>query len=116
MFLHRAERKVRKDGTIRWDGRLLEVRPELVSKKVELRYDPSDTKARPRVFENGRFVCDTVELDRYRNARRRRRRDLGEGDPQAEPTGIDPLEQIHKQHYERIRPPRRAPDPNKKED
>jgi putative transposase len=113
VFLHRDRRKVRKDATIRWNGRLLEVRPELVHKTVELRYDPSQPSARPRVFVDGRFVCDTVELNRYRNATRRRRRDLGEPDPKASPTGIDPLQQIQDQHYERTRPPRPTPHPKK---
>jgi transposase InsO family protein len=112
IFLHRAERKVRKDGTIRWGGGLLEVRAELVGKVVELRYDPSDGNARPRVFLHGRFVCDTVPLDRYRNASRLRRRDRGEGDPTAEPTGIDPLALIEREHYERTRPVGRTTDPN----
>jgi transposase InsO family protein len=104
IFLHRAERKVRKDGTVRWGGGLLEVRPELVGKVVELRYDPNEESARPRVFLHGRFVCDTVPLDRYRNASRSRRRDPGAGDPTVEPTGIDPLALIEREHYERTRP------------
>ncbi len=116
VFLHRAKRKVRKDGTVRWDGRLLEVRPELVGKKVELRYDPSDAEARPRVFVDGTFVCDTVELDRHRNATRHRRRNLGQADPSSEPTGIDPLALIEQEHYERTRAPRRLPHNNNNED
>lgn len=110
VFLHRARRKVRNDGTLRWRGQLLEVRAELVGTRVELRYDPSETRARPRVFVDGRFVCDTVVLDRHRNATRRRRRELGRPDPRAEPTGIDPIELIEKQHYERTRGPHRNND------
>jgi transposase InsO family protein len=112
-FLHRAKRKVRKDGTVRFAGKLLEVRPELVGKTVELRYDPIEGNTRPRVFVDGRFVCDTVPLDRYRNATRHRRRNLGEPDPTVEPTGIDPLALIQREHYERTRPPRRSPHGNK---
>lgn len=111
VFLHRASRKVRKDGTLRWAGGWLEVRPELSGKTVELRYDPADPDSRPRVFLAGRFVCDTVPLDRVHNATRHRRRHLGEPDPTVEPTGLDPLAQIAREHYERTRPPRR-PDPN----
>lgn len=109
LFLHRAQRTVRKDGTVRFSGGLLEVRPELVGKKVELRYDPTDRDAHPRVFLDGHFVCDTVPLDRHRNATRHRRRNLGEPDPTVEPTGIDPLALIEREHYERTRPPRRSP-------
>ena len=105
IFLHRAERKVRKDGTVRWAGGLLEVRSELVGRTVELRYDPLEKSARPRVFLEGRFVCDTVPLDRHKNATRYRRRDLGQPDPTVAPTQIDPLALIQREHYERTRPP-----------
>jgi len=104
VFLHRARRKVRKDGTVRFAGGLFEVRPELVGKAVELRFDPSDAEARPRVFLDGRFFCDTVPLDRLRNATRARWRGLGQPDPRALPSGIDPLAQILEAHYERTRP------------
>jgi len=114
VFLHRARRKVRKDGTVRWAGGLFEVRSELVGKKVELRYDPADKEALPRVFVDGHFACDTVPLDRHKNATRRRRRDLGEPDPAVEPTGLDPLALIQQEHYERTRPPRRSSHKNKK--
>jgi transposase InsO family protein len=111
IFLHRAPRLVRKDATVRWAGGFLEVRPELVGKTVELRYNPTDPHAHPRVFVAGRFVCDTVPLDRYKNATRRRHHPPGEPDPTVEPTGIDPLALIQHEHYERTRPPRRSPHP-----
>lgn len=121
VFLHRARRTVRKDGTVRFRGDLLEVRSELVGQKIELRFDPAPDQpdALPRVFVNGRFVCDTVRLDRKKNASRRRRRRLGTAEPTAEPTGLDPLALIRAEHYERTRPiesasPRRQT-PNDKE-
>ena len=60
VFLHREPRKVRNDGTVRFRGAYLEVRPELVGKTVELRYDPTHEAARPQVFFKDRFFCDTV--------------------------------------------------------
>ena len=107
VFLHRAQRKVRKDATVRYAGKLLEVRAELTGKWIELRYDPADPEALPAVFVDGGFVCDTVPLDRYKNARRRRRRNLGEPEPGVEPTGLDPLDLIQREHYQRTRPRRR---------
>jgi transposase InsO family protein len=104
VFLHRERRHVRKDGTVRFHGRLLEVRPELVGREVELRFDPGDDATCPRVFVEDRFVCDTVPLDRLRNASRRRRRLCGESSPDAEPSGLDPLALIEKEHYQRVRP------------
>ena len=91
VFLHRARRKVRNDGTVRWAGRLLEVRADLVGDVVEIRYDPNDLTVRPRVFVDQKFFCDTVPLDRLANAHRRRRRSVGTPPPQFEPTGLDPL-------------------------
>jgi transposase InsO family protein len=104
VFLHRERRHVRKDGTVRFRGGLLEVRPELVGREVELRFDPGDDAACPRVFVEDRFVCDTVPLDRIRNASRRRRRIRGEASPDAEPSGLDPLALIEEEHYQRVRP------------
>jgi transposase InsO family protein len=103
VFLHRERRVVRKDGTVRFGGGFLEVRPELVGREVELRFDPREAAARPRVFVEDRFVCDTVPLDRIRNASRRRRRLRGEAAPDVEPSGLDPLALIEAEHYERVR-------------
>lgn len=113
VFLHRERRVVRKDGTVRFRGGYLEVRPELVQREVELRFDPCDDAARPRVFVEDQFVCDTVPLDRIRNACRRRRRLSGAPAPAVEPTGLDPLALIEAEHYNRVRPvgaPRRLGD------
>ncbi len=103
VFLHRVTRTVRKDGTVRFGGGWLEVRPEL-SGKVQLRFDPSDPQASPRVFVDDRFVCDTVPLDRYKNATRKRRRNLGMPEPQIEPTGLDPLALMQDEHTRRASP------------
>ena len=125
IFLHRERRFVRKDGTVRFRGGFLEVRPELVGREVELRFDPRDGAAHPRAFIEDRFVCDTVPLDRVRNASRRRRHLRGEPAPDAQPSGLDPLALIEAEHYERVRPvgvPRPAPvsptkdDPTEKDD
>jgi transposase InsO family protein len=105
VFLHRVRRHVRKDGTVRFGGRLLEVSPELVGKRVELRFDPHEAAPLPRVFVEDRFHCDTVPLDRIKNASRVRRRVRGQADPRIEPTGLDPLALMEAEHYERGRAP-----------
>jgi putative transposase len=104
VFLHRERRVVRKDGTVRFRGGYWEVRSELVGQEVELRFDPHDETARPRVFIENSFVCDTVPLDRVANASRRRRRVRGQAAPDAEPSGLDPLALIEAEHYDRVRP------------
>jgi transposase InsO family protein len=103
IFLHRDTRKVRKDGTVRWRGGYLEVRAELTGKHVELRFDPADDSALPRVFVDNQFFCDTVPLDRLANMHRRRRRVAGEAEPLAPPTGLDPLALTEDEHYRRTR-------------
>lgn len=103
VFLHRVTRKVRGDGTVRFRGGFLEVRPELVGAKVQLRFDPTDTDALPKVFVHDRFVCDTVPLDRLANNGRKRRR-IRLPVPTLTPTGLDPLAQLEAEHYEHGRP------------
>jgi putative transposase len=104
VFLHREDRLVRKDGTVRFRGGFLEVRADLGQKLVELRFDPADETALPRVFLDGRFACDTVPLDRLKNMTRKRRRIAGEPAPDATKSGLDPLSLIEDEHYRRSRP------------
>lgn len=115
VFLHREIRTVRKDGTVRWRGGFLEVRSELRG-QVELRYDPHDETALPKVFVDDRFVCDTVPLDRLKNMTRRRRRIAGEPAPDATPSGLDPLSQIEDEHYRRTRLSYDGPDDDTEDD
>ena len=105
-FMHRVNRKVRKDGTVRFEGRMLEVRSELVGQTVELRYAPEQKGALPQVFVDGTFVCDTVELDHILNCSRRRRRPAQpatELDPTS--TELDPLQLMQDEHARKIRIP-----------
>jgi len=112
VFLHRESRQVRRDGTIRFRGHYLEVRGELASGKVELRFDPGidfdpeDPTTWPAAYVDGEFACDTVVLDRIANSARRRRRlpKPAEAAP-VEPTGIDPLRQMADEQARLGRPP-----------
>ncbi|MHC4867264.1 MAG: helix-turn-helix domain-containing protein [Planctomycetota bacterium] len=108
IFLHRSRRKVRQDSTVRFGGKLLEVRPELCGLEVELRYDPHSPNKLPQVFVNGEFYCDTVELDLERNSSRRRHRPK-QVRPEPVSTGIDPLKQIQDEYFHRARPPKSLP-------
>ena len=105
IFLHREKRTVRKDGTVRFNRLLLEVIPELVGEVIELRFDPKDAQSLPRVFKENRFVCDTVLLDRIKNAIRKRRRNLGGPEPMVEKSGLNPLTLIEDEHYRRTHLP-----------
>jgi transposase InsO family protein len=101
VFMHRCKRLVRKDGTVSFGGRRLEVLAELCGQRVELRYDPQLEEPRPTVWIEGSFVCDTTPLDLVRNATRRRRTLRVESDSAVEPTALDPLGDLQKAHYER---------------
>jgi hypothetical protein len=103
VFLHRETRKVRNDGTVRYQGKMLEVRPEVMGQKVELRFDPTEPDSLPKVYVHNRFVCDTVVLDRLANNTRERRR-IRLPIPTLTPTGINPLEQMEAEHYQLGRP------------
>jgi hypothetical protein len=104
IFLHRARRTVRKDSTLRFEGKLLEVRPELCGLEVELRYDPERPDRSPWVFIDGEFYCDTVELDPVRNSLGKRRR-IEPREQAAARTGLDPLRQIQDEHHRFARLP-----------
>jgi len=105
VFLHRVTRQVRKDATVSFKGRLLEVRPELARKRVELRFDPSRSDRLPKVFVDSKPFCDTVELDVVRNSSRRRRKVTAETKAERPSTGLDPLQQILTEHDRRGRAP-----------
>jgi transposase InsO family protein len=105
VFLHRERRVVRKDGTVRFRGGFLEVRSSLVGKEVELRFEPFDDLARPRVFLEGKFVSDTVPLDPIANSARRRHRPRNTAAEGILSSGIDPLELIKEEHLCRARLP-----------
>jgi putative transposase len=101
VFMHRARRTVRKDGTVRWRGGFIEVATD-VRGEVELRFDAANPLVLPEVYVDGEFVCDTVALDLHRNATRRRRRIAAPVEAPLEPTGIDVLGDIERVHYERV--------------
>jgi putative transposase len=110
VFLHRERRVVRKDGTVRFGGRFLEVRSGLVGKEVELRFDPFDPSKLPRVFQGGKFLCDTVEVDLVRNAYRRRYRpELPGSQPTPASSGIDPLRLFQEEQLRRAGAPELPP-------
>ena len=114
VFLHRQRRVVRRDGTVRFRGDFLEVRSRLVGREVELRFDSFDQHALPRVFVDGKFVCDTVKLNPQANAYKKRHRPSGSASPAAEKTGIDPLKLMQNEQIKRNTPPADA-NPGEKE-
>jgi transposase len=110
VFLHRERRVVRKDGTVRFAGRFLEVRAGLIGKEVELRFDPFGPEKLPRVFLEGKFFCDTVALDAERNAYEKRHRPKAGGrEPGSLSSGLDPLRLFQEEQLRRARLPEPPP-------
>ena len=62
--------------------------------------DPAAPDKSPMVYVDGAFHCDTRPLDRVANAHGRRRTLPAAPVPDFEPTGLRPLEQLAREHYE----------------
>jgi transposase InsO family protein len=100
IFLHREDRKVRNDGTIRWGGGLYEVPGEYVGMTVELRHAPLQPHEAPWLYVDGERVCQATLLDRIANSTKRRR-EL----PQPEPVPRvlkGPLDYITEEYREMV--------------
>jgi transposase InsO family protein len=74
LFHHRVTRKVRKDGTVSYQGREFEVSYELSGKTVQLVVDPHTETVVGVEDAEGQSLGAATPLDTLANARRRRRR------------------------------------------
>ncbi len=74
IFYHRAERVVRKDGTISWDGKMFEVHHNLVGEKVTLVFNPHTNIAVRVETAFGDNLGAAVLLDLDANLNRKRQR------------------------------------------
>ena len=72
IFLHRHVRKVRKDATVSFQGRFLEVPFELVGNKVVLVVDPHTDSVVAVESTNGKYLGKAVPLDVDANLNRKR--------------------------------------------
>jgi len=100
LFLHRVERRVRRDGTVSYDGRIFEVPYELSGQQVVLVVDPHAGTVVRVQNRTGEPVGAATALDAIANSRRRRSK------PAAEPTAAAPIpgpnliELAHQHHYQ----------------
>jgi len=74
LFHHRVPRKVRRDGTVSYQGREFEVSYELSGKSVQLVVDPHEGTVVGVEDAEGNALGAATPLDATANARRRRRR------------------------------------------
>jgi hypothetical protein len=101
VFLHRAKRTVRKDNTISFDGRRIEVTAVgMAGRKVELRFDPLNAESSPKVYVDASFCCDTRPLNLHANSHRRRKRiHLPEPEPELSTEELDAVGDLLSEHY-----------------
>ena len=74
LFYHRYSRTVRKDATVRWEGKIFEVPYELASTKLILVVDPHEGKALRVESETGELLGSVTPLDPIANNTRKRHR------------------------------------------
>lgn len=98
VFLHRAERLVRKDGCVSLDAVSYEVPGDLVGERVELRFDPRRPDDLPLVFHRGVYRDVARLLDRHANANGRRRA-LPTSETAGDDQGIDAIGLIADEYY-----------------
>jgi putative transposase len=102
LFHHRVMRKVRKDGTVSYQGQDFEVPYELSGKTVLLVVDPHAGNVVGVEDDEGQYLGAATPLDAIANVHRRRRRpdpaeDLDPSQP-ADPKTPNPVELAY-QHY-----------------
>lgn len=85
LFYHRQHRRVRKDGTVSFDGRLFEVPYPLVGRTVALVVDPQAGKVVGVESLDGEALGVATPLDRLSNTQRRRRRSTPLGEEEKQP-------------------------------
>jgi transposase InsO family protein len=92
LFLHRVERKVRKDGTVSYEGELFEVPFELIGKTVLLVVDPHKKKVVGVESESGESLGMATPLDKIANCHRKRKSSIKESVPARPRTGANLVE------------------------
>lgn len=101
LFLHRVERRVRRDGTVSYEGRVFEVPYELSGQQVVLVVDPhAGTVVRVQNTAGDPLGAATA-LDALANSRRRRSKAPAVPTTAAPAPGPNLIELAHRHHYHR---------------
>ena len=74
LFYHRIQRKVRKDGTISYEGKLFEVPYSLSQKTVTVVIEPQQKQALYIEDEEGKRIGEVTPLDLQKNRNYKRTR------------------------------------------
>ncbi len=100
IFYHRDTRKVRKDGTISYEGQWLEVPYELVGKTVVLVVSPHDKKVVRVESTSGEYLGTVVPLDPIANLNRARARPKEKSDEGVEMRKAFNMVELALENYE----------------
>ncbi|KVP53930.1 integrase [Burkholderia ubonensis] len=101
LFLHRVERRVRRDGTVSYDGRVFEVPYELSGQQIVLVVDPHAGTVIRVQNRAGEPMGAATPLDALANSRRRRSKPPVEPPTAAPAPGPNLIELAHRHHYRR---------------
>jgi len=100
VFWHRAKRTVRRDNTVDVNGRRYELGTmTLAGRRIEVRFDPRDADVPPKVYADGKFICDTRPLDLHANAHRRRARTPSTTITPPVQDPVDAVQDLLDEHY-----------------
>lgn len=102
LFLHRENRAVSKDGTVKWDGKLYEVPYQHSNKKIILVFDPHAKKALYIESPDGEFLGEVILLDKLANLSRHRQRPQNHNVKKNEVRKIDAVELQYQKYLKNI--------------
>jgi len=72
LFYHRAKRRVRKDGTISYEGKVFDVPYELARKHINIVVEPHQQQALYIEDDDGKWIGDITPVDLQANRRHKR--------------------------------------------
>ena len=100
LFYHRQSRKVRRDGTVSYGGRVVEVPYELAAQTVYLLVDPHREVVTGIEDAHGLSLGPVTPLDPVANSHRPRTKSTDNVLPKPAPaTGLNPIESAYRRYY-----------------
>lgn len=101
-FYHRILRRVKKDGSVSWDGELFEVDYKLVGKKINLVVDAHEKIAIKAESIDGAWLSEVSVLNRIANLKRHRQRPIVDTKPVARDEKVNLVELAHTRQQQQL--------------
>jgi len=110
IFYHRIKRKVKKDATLAYEGKLYEVPYELIGQTLMLVFDPHRQQPLYIESEAGDYLGAVTALDLHANYQRKRvRTPPGDNDTTAPPPANNLVEQALQRQTQALSPDQPKP-------